>query len=62
MKTKKGEKSFTIKCNKCGRKMTLKNKFVFPKKNGIKIYKDWYGDVPDWYVFKCGCGNKVEEY
>lgn len=55
------EKTITIKCNACGRDMTLENKFILPKKGGIKISVASYGDCPNWFVLKCGCGNKVEE-
>lgn len=54
-------KSFTIICNKCLRKMELEDKFVIPKKGGIKLLTEQEADVPPWYVLKCGCGNKVNE-
>lgn len=53
--------SFTITCDKCLRKMVLRDKFTIPGKGGIKILTEQEGDVPAWYVLKCGCGNKVNE-
>ena len=54
-------KSFTIKCNKCGYQMTLRDGFYLRKKK-IKIYEDWYGDCPNWTVIECKkCKNKIEE-
>lgn len=52
-------KGFTIRCNNCGKEITVKKSDFVEKIDGIEINCDTF----ETYNIKCDCGNKtIEKY